>query len=165
MNFSQLASRSRSMPCSWKFICWQFTDQVANLPTVGNHPTWPSTMSYGFWHCAKRNWQAANSTWPDPNHSLCDRCRSPVVRNDSKRHKIPLFWPWPLISIYKWSNLTLSWAHLPLFGPLIWPWPMWSLTSRSNLNEITKNLWPMTLTFICDQDIIKGTSSYWIMWP
>ena len=28
----------------------------------------------------------------------------------------------------KWSNLTLLWAHLPLFGSLIWPWPTWPLT-------------------------------------
>ncbi len=39
----------------------------------------------------------------------------------------------------KWRNLTLSWAHVPLFGTIIWPWPlwhwpwpMWPLTSRSN---------------------------------
>ncbi len=28
----------------------------------------------------------------------------------------------------KWSNSTLSWAHLPLFGTLLWPWPRWPLT-------------------------------------
>ncbi len=80
-----------------------------------------------------------------------------------------------------WSNLTLMWAHLPLFGTLIWPWAMWPLTyvtfdidpkdhlppsHMSNpLCGIHENhvvfwhgvldLWTMTLTFKHDLDIIN----------
>ncbi len=33
-----------------------------------------------------------------------------------------------IVVLYEWSNLTFSWAHLPLFGTLVWPWPTWPLT-------------------------------------
>ncbi len=67
----------------------------------------------------------------------------------------------------KWSNLTLSWAHLPLFGILIWPWPkwpltwpMWPLASGSNLNEITKNSWKKSRF----SNMVTLTSDLW-PWP
>ncbi len=91
-------------------------------------------------------------------------------------------WGWTLmfstpspLQFFKWSNLALSWAHLPLCATLMWPWPTWPLTltlvtfdlqvkSQWNYKKSLKkfkffqhgdlDLWPMTLTFIRDLDII-----------
>ena len=44
MNFSHLASRLRLMLRSWICICCQFAHHNGNLPTVGNHLTWPPML-------------------------------------------------------------------------------------------------------------------------
>ncbi len=74
------------------------------------------------------------------------------------------------LHVQQWSNLTLLWAHLPLFGILIWPWPMWPLTLTHvtfdlDICDLCKFLenyvwfftlwpWPMTLTFTPNLDTI-----------
>ncbi len=77
------------------------------------------------------------------NHSKHTECPGNKELNNSHLHKEPyqtetrqlhLHWHVTLIiedpnNCYlknKWSNLTLSWTHLPFLGTLIWPWPTWS---------------------------------------
>ncbi len=88
--------------------------------------------------------------------------------------RIQVHYTWHEFS--KWSNLTLMWAHLPLFGPLIWPWPLWPLTLTpwpwpwilvtsdlfvtcqihcAMFENCISICWPLTLTFGHDLDDIN----------
>ncbi len=41
---------------------WQVANHIGNLLTLGNDTIGIPMLFYGFWHVAKKCWQAANST-------------------------------------------------------------------------------------------------------
>ncbi len=66
------------------------------------------------------------------------------------RYRVSFRLPWHIINVFlKWSNLMLSWAHLPLLGTLIWPWPTWPLTlAHVTFDLEVKSQWNCTAEII-----------------
>ena len=68
---------------------WHLGNHIGTQPTLGTYPISHPMLFYGFWHHAKKSWQAANRTPPDPTQSQPDPCCPPVMRNGSKTHIFP----------------------------------------------------------------------------
>ena len=95
---------------------WHIADHLGNLPTLGNPPIRYPMLFYSFWHHAKKSWQVANSTLPDPTQSVSHPGHHSIARDGPKRYILPVFWPWPLtfdLEIPKISNFPSRSMYMP----------------------------------------------------